>query len=284
MRKEEKIMRFKYRLAFNSSKNRKVLDYLENTRSNFKKEEQISVVYIFEDEPDFQKIMNMFDTDPLVDLSTIYSKEEMNSAEWFSVRSTYRWEYPKPDGDKNNYKYITYNLSDVCQELYCGIKQVDLFQIKKEPDWKNRNFLMLNWIHGELFIKKETGDFLISEGLKGFKLNDVKIYKKDMVAEDIKQIYVESSLKQGLIVDDGIKEVVICKLCGEKKYVGSGKPRHFKREIFENLDVDIIKSHEVFGIGSVNDRRIFVSKHFYDILITNKLDRNLDFEPVIFFD
>ena len=274
-------MKLKYRFAFREEDNIAVVEYLKGIKKKYDNSTVINVVEVFENTEEFEFIEKNV-VRPGIIITPVYSKEEMEDADWYEVRSTWRWEYPKPNNDKADFIDITFNRPEVCPGEYCGIRQVDLFKINKEPDWKNRHFVMLNWVHGELFVKTETARFLLNSGLKGFEIKDVMLYKKNVLAENIKQIYVNSSLKPGLIVDEGIKQINTCEVCGSKRYITSGRPVHFKKEIFEGLDLDIIKTDEVFGIWSLNDRIIYISKRLYSILVDNKLDKNLEFLPLLF--
>ena len=110
---------------------------------------------------------------------------------------------------------------------------------------------------------------------------DVIKYKKNISLEDIYQIYVERVLEPGLLnLEQSVTEVIKCSSCGKTKYIESGKSLTFKKEIFEDLDCDIVKSYETFGDGHMCAREIMVSKKLYQVIKTNKLDKDIVFEPI----
>ena len=192
--------------------------------------------------------------------------------------------YPQPEDDftEDKYKDATYRISMECEECCRGVIQKGLFRVKKEPRWGSKHFFMLNWVPSELLVRSESARVLMNAGIKGFEVKDVIINSKNTVAEEVKQIFITEELEEGLIVNEGIKTVDVCPTCGNIQYIGSGRPKKFKKEIFENIEVDIIKTREVFGFGILNNRKIIISKKFYEVIKGNNMDRSLEIEPLMF--
>lgn len=61
----------------------------------------------------------------------------------------------------------------------------------------------------------------------------------------------------------------------------SGRVLKYQKNVFDNVNVDIIKSSETFGDGHICSRLIIVSQEFFQFIKKNKLDRNLEFEPIL---
>jgi len=76
------------------------------------------------------------------------------------------------------------------------------------------------------------------------------------------QLYPDGDILQpGLINEEqSIEEVLKCRKCGSVKYIYTGRGFTYKKNVFEGLNVDIIKSSEMFGPGLICDRLIFISK------------------------
>lgn len=204
----------------------------------------------------------------------------MEKATWFSVRSKYRWEYPQPE-DYFNYIHITYDSMNYCDSCGYGARQKGEFRIKKNPKWGKRNFLMLNWVEDELFISNKVKEIIGNTDIRGCKIYDVINHKTNKPADDIHQIYIEGLLQPGLINEEqSIKEVLRCHKCGSVKYIYTGRGFTYKKDIFEGLNTNIIKSYEMFGCGHMCARLMFISKKLYNLLTSNSLDKDLEFEPI----
>ncbi|PGM53818.1 hypothetical protein [Bacillus sp. AFS053548] len=181
------------------------------------------------------------------------------------------------------YKHITFNDENLCDSCGCGLVQKDSFRMKKSPKWSSKNFLMLNWIEDELFISSKAKDELQKSKLKGFDFYEVKKNAKDnVILDDVHQLYINDQLKPGMLEDsDTIANTIRCNKCGGTKFIYSGKGFKYQKSVFENVDVDIIKSAETFGDGHMCARLIFISQDFFQLVKKNKLDRNLEFEPIL---
>lgn len=64
------------------------------------------------------------------------------------------------------------------------------------------------------------------------------------------------------------------------KYIYTGRGFTYKKEAFEGLKSDIVKTFETFGAGRMCARTVFISKEFYKLLVINKWDKDLAFEPI----
>ncbi|QKE76100.1 hypothetical protein HPK19_25185 (plasmid) [Arthrobacter citreus] len=275
-------MRFKHRYCF-SKGNKKLEQFLTLNEIPFDLEYGIGVFEIFEDNEHWEEINKNADQYDLLSLvETIYSPKEFINAEWLSVRSKWRWAYPQPEGNMA-YEHITYNDENLCDGCGRGLVQKDSFRLKKTPKWSSKNFLILNWIEDELFISSKAKTELQKSRLKGIDFYEVKKSAKDnVILDDVHQIYINVQLDPGMLSEnDTIASTLHCKECGGTKFITSGRGLKFKKNIFDNIDVDIIKSSETFGDGHMCARIIFVSQEFFQFIKKNKLDRNLEFEPIL---
>jgi hypothetical protein len=259
------------------------ISFLKERNAKFDKSNStIAVVYIYEEDDwkdDLYKFYQAEQTTPIIDV--IYSKEEYDNAEWLSIRSKFRFEYPQPD-DSFSYKKYTYDEKRYCTECGCGLTQIESFRVNKSPKWLKKHFLMLNWVHDELFISSFAKECIDSNEINGLKFLNVINHKKNNIFDDLHQIYVEHELGPGLMdLKQSVKEYRNCESCGSIKYIYSGKGLTFKKDIFESVTFDILKTNESFGEGNICSKKIIISKKLFQIIKNNGLDIDLVFEPIL---
>lgn len=215
--------------------------------------------------------------------TVVYTKSEIEHAEWFAIRTAWRWEYPQPDSDNFGYKKgITY--VGECLECAANAVQVGNFRVRRSPKWHAKAFLMINWVDDVLFTSETAKNMLENSKLKGFHFQNVLNTKGTVVVDDIYQLCVETMLPPGLVItNDTIREVNTCTKCGSTKYLASGRGIIYKKDAFANVETDIVMSDELFGAGDLHIavRHIIISRQFYEVIIANKLDKQLILEPVM---
>lgn len=266
-------MRIRHRYGL-STEDRQIIRFLKRYNIPFQQDELTITTVVFEDDDEFDSISEFFKKKDVVDVvDAVYDKSELEAADWLTIKSEWWTQYPQPE-EEMRYIFSTYDASTYCKGLegkyYCGkgLKQVQPFVIKKEPNWGARNFMMLNWIPDELFISSKASNILLKSSLVGFSLWDVldKSYKPH---SSIKQIYVEKYLHR-CIDQTSIEQKNICPNCGFEKFIPKVGMIKFKKEFFENLNCDIVKTMDKFGeIGC--DSLILVSHKFYDVIKKIKL-------------
>ena len=243
-------MRIKHRFGF--SRDKDIYNCLDKIGMPYEKGDLVSILTIFEDDRRFEQVKALFEAKQIYPLTeTVYSSSELESASWLSVRSTW--------------------LSGA------GLIQKANFSVEKEPRWGSRNFLMLNWVHDELFVSEKAASVLKNSDFGGFQIKGVN-GKMDVLHEGIYQLYINRTLEYGL-KDDSISKVICCSNCNRKRYLLKPGYITYDRSVFDNIDDDIIKSGEQFG-EIVCSRIIFISQRFYRFLKEKKLNRGLQYEPI----
>ena len=275
-------MDYKQRIVFRDDEHKKLIKFLDEQKIKYEHDASISLIVLeILESSKFWPAINKYliENKMLPYTEGVYSKDEMEQAEWLTMRSKWRWEYPQPAGD-GGYQHITYSEKNYCDECGSGLVQTNSFRVKKTPKWSKKNFLMLNWIDDELFVSNNAKKILSNSDLSGFEFIDVVKLEPDAILEDINQLKVNSVLSPGLVDQDHtIRETTKCKKCGVVKYAITGRGLVYKKKTFRN-DVDIVNSFEVFGWGYAAPRAIFVNQKFYQVIISNGLDKNLEFEPI----
>lgn len=279
-------MKIRHRICFNKkSISSEFLNFLKEKKAKFSEVKtdlaDLVVVYLIEEDEWKDELKQFLQKDEIISIpESIYSKAEMEKASWFRIRSKFRWEYPQPE-DCSNYIHITYDSTNYCESCGYGSRQKEEFRIKKNPKWGKRNFLMLNWVEDELFISNKSKEIIRNADIKGYKIYDVINHRTDKPLDDINQIYIEEVLQSGLVNEEqSIKEIIKCHKCGSVKYIYTGRGFTYKKDVFEDLNVDIVKSYEMFGDGLMCARLVFISKNLYKLLTLNSLDKDLVFEPI----
>ena len=247
-------MKVRHRIVFNNKGiSAEFLSYLKAKDARFDDDgTDLVVAYLYEEDEWRESLYWFLRKEGVPTLvEPVYSNEELESASWFKIRSKYRWEYPQPE-DNMSYKNTTYDSSHYCNNCGCGLKQKREFRVNKNPQWGKRNFLMLNWIEDELFINNVVKDKLEQANSKGYELCDVINDKKNIPVINMKQMIVRKILKPGFDkVNESVREIITCKKCGCIKYIYSGRGLAYKKDVFEGIDDDIVKSTEIFGAGHI---------------------------------
>ena len=274
-------MQIRHHIAFRSDEHSEFLKYLTENNIKFKDGDILCSLDILSDNLYYSEVTRFAEKYNVISYSdTVFSKKELESAEWLTLRSTWHNGYPMPDGDFG-YFHETYDGNRYCPECGCNLYQQDSFKLRKTPSWGKRSFMMLNWVYDELFVSDETKEFLLNSGLSGFHFTDVKNKNGKTILPDVNQLCIDTELQPGLIYPQPrIRNLLICPKCGSKKYHPNGVGIFkFKKSIFEGMP-DIVKSEEYFGWGRGADRLIIVKNSFYKTITKNKLDRALEFQPI----
>lgn len=276
-------MKIKHRYSFNSDEEN-VIRFLDNLKIGYDKGEIVTFFELFENHDKFTIISEFMNSHNAVDISdAVYTREEIENAQWLTIRSSWHNLYPQPQDDMK-YRFTTYDSTDYCDggksNYNCGkgLVQKECFVLKKEPNWGSRKFMMLYWVNDELFISRKAEEVLRASNLKGFEIYDVLSKSKNKL-EDIKQIFIKDYLPKGVSADS-IEKKYICPKCNFTKYLTKTGLNCFHNEIFEGIQYDIIKTSDKFGEGSC-DSKILITKKFYEVIKEAKLDRGLVFEPVV---
>lgn len=273
-------MEIKKRVVFRMDEAAGLIAYLRKNQIPFE-ENYISVIELLESDPRWPAIAEIVEQEDLICQSeTVFTKQELDSAEWLQVRSQWKCGYPQPEANFE-YETITYTRKGYCSECGSGLQQINPFRLRKPIKWGKRHFAELNWVGDELFIS-DTAKQLLQDGqTTGIFHMDVLDKKGSERIEGITQLRVESVLESGLLSNrDSIRETSICPQCGTVKHVPSGVGMlAMQREIFAGQP-DIVKSGDCFGSGHYSTRIIIVRQKVYQLIVKNQLDRGLVFEPI----
>jgi hypothetical protein len=275
-------MKIKHRFSFNTDETN-VIHFLEKQNIEYDKSEFTVVFELYEDYENFNEVKRFMEThDAVIIPEAVYTHDEINSARWLTIRSSWENLYPQPEDDMK-YRFTTYDSTDYCEgnepSYYCrkGLIQKESFVLKKEPNWGSRNFMMLHWVADELFISPKAEEVLRSSDLTGFEIYNV-LSKSKKKLEGIKQIFVKTYLPEGFSADS-IERKLTCPKCNFTKYWPKTGAFRFHKGIFEGVQDDIVKTTDKFWETGC-DSLILITHKFYDVIKNAKLDRGLVFEPI----
>ncbi len=228
----------------------------------------------------------------------VFSKQEQDEAEWLKIGASGHHGFPQPEDD---YFELTYDSAS-CRR--CGITgaQVNPFRLRSEPKAKHSQFLQLNWVFDELFVRRDAQSGIESAGITGPKFVPAVINKNGEPSREVSQMKVDYILPSSLDVSclqtvtcmpdneepptpPGLRSVWSDSLpyCHRVKYhLRTRNQFEFERTAFEGTP-DFVKSHEWFGSGGQAFRLLIVSRAFRQLVVANKW-RGLYFEPIALVD
>ncbi|QKS71237.1 hypothetical protein FLK61_31495 [Paenalkalicoccus suaedae] len=128
-------MKIRHRIVYDKTDiNPAFIRFLKDHNANIQEDEtDLVVAYIVEKEEEewtkeFNRLLDKEDLSSIAE--SIYSKSEMKKAAWYTIRPTYRWEYPQPEDE---YVETIYDTTHYCEECGCGLRQKQEFKVKKNP-------------------------------------------------------------------------------------------------------------------------------------------------------
>lgn len=212
---------------------------------------------------------------------TLFSKEELNSAEWLQVRSKWCYGYPQPEGTFND-ETFTYNRESFCRKCGVGLIQKNPFLIKNPPKWGKRFFTQLNWIEDELFTNSVGKTLFETSSLSGVRFRDVLSFTNKTICDGIYQLDITSLLSPSVVEQQRyVDNVQKCPCCGSYKYhpTGIGMLALYHDALREAPD--IVKTAEYFGWGSGASHIILVRNSVYRSIMDKHIEKSLIFEPIL---
>lgn len=253
---------------------------------------------VTEDDPAWPEVRRILRDRPEFEVAkTIYTKGELDAAEWLQMSALGHHGYPQPAGDFG-YKDRTYDVAEHCPICGIGAMQKAPFRLHAEPKARNSQFVQLNWVFDEFFVRSNARQGLESAGISGLAFVPPVLHKNDRPSAEVAQMQVATILPAALDTnglapvtckakneewrpDDPLRpaELSGAPYCGRVKYHAFHRgPLRFERAAFEGAP-DVVKSHEYFGSGGAASRWVLVSQRFRQVVRKAKW-RGLSFEPV----
>jgi hypothetical protein len=230
-------------------------------------------------------------------VSTIYTEEELNAAEYLDVVALGHHGYPQPEKNAG-YVQQTYDTHDHCTTCGIGGHQTAPFRMRKAPGARQSQFLQLNWVFDEYFVTNAVLQGLASAGISGVEFVAPVVHKTGQPIAEIAQMKIIHTLPPSLHSDglqpvtcklhneedrpDGMKPLIAPEAqpyCGRVKFHKLHKgPLRFDRAAFDEAP-DVVKSGDWFGSGGSAFQLVLASQKFRRLVLANKW-RGITFEPV----
>jgi hypothetical protein len=259
----------------------------------------IWVANVTEDDPAWSEVRLLMLERPHSELVTnIFTKHEFDAAEWLVLEALGQHGYPEPDID---YHSATDDLADYCPICGIGGVQNASFRLRAEPKASHSQFVQLNWVFDEFFLREPAREGLLVAGITGIDFLAPVLHKNGRPSEQIMQMTIQTVLPQAL--DSTSLEPVTCKeeneeweselwlrkmrpspaethpYCGRVKYHHMHRgPFRFARDAVADAS-DVVKSHEWFGSGGSAFQLVMVSQRFRQVVVAAKW-RGVKFEPI----
>ena len=208
---------------------------------------------------------------------------------WYHI-TTGQFGYPQPE---NDFGYIekTYDSLNACLTCNIGLRQKNEFRFRSEPKAKHSQFLGLNWVFDQIFIRQEVKDIFEMEKITGVEFSKPVINKTGLPIDGLYQLRVDNLLSKGLVTDNLKTEV--CELpkdksmlkflkansskfaegpfCGQAKYnfPQGDNCIKLKMDALDNKS-DFVRLDYYFGSGGSANRPIIISDRVKQIIDREK--------------
>lgn len=207
---------------------------------------------------------------------------------WYHI-TTGQFGYPQPEDDFG-YLELTYEQNIGCPTCHIGIKQNNPFRFRTEPKAKNSQFIGLNWVFDQIFVRQPVKVEFEKSGITGISFSRPIFHRTEKELETIYQLHVDTILPKALIADNLTTEkceypsdkkmlkflkangskLVDGPFCGELKFnFPQEQKMTFDIDTFENLP-DFVRTYEWFGSGGNANRPILISEKVKNLIELNK--------------
>ena len=216
---------------------------------------------------------------------------------WY-LTSTQQFGYPQPE---DSYFEATYDQTQGCSTCQIGKKLKNEFRFQSDPKSKHSQFLGLNWIFDEIFVRDIVKCTFEEERVSGIRFTHPILHKTDHPIETLYHMHVDTILPPSL-QPNGLKKE-ICEMpkdpskvrfleamgsklvngpfCGSEKYNfprGENEVITMSGSAFSSTP-DIVRMNEWFGSGGTASRPILLSERVKEIVDRMKW-RGLTFRPI----
>lgn len=212
--------------------------------------------------------------------SVEYSKEEIESAEWFTIRSIgtkVQWEY-----EENTFqKTCSYRRPLIKELYYRHSKQIDILSVRKPVNWGTRQYFSGPNAADDLIFCSEKAKELLQDKWLGLEFWPVKKCNDSKYISDLYQLVFVETLPIEAIAGG---KSVICNICGKRllRFTDGIHQLEIKKDYLKNMDIvyktgDVLteefKGYTTFSIN-------IVSKEFYLFCEKNQMNRGMIYEPI----
>ena len=263
--------------------NKSLVELIESEKIKYDDcDDRYFVFDFYSDNPKCEEILNSLNRQPrpLIIQEAIYSKEEMQKAEWYEMYATRQvvdtrdWDYtyeflcPYQHGEDIRYKHMT---------------QVRPFILQGMPKWKPRfNFCTDACGDFSLTFCSDYGkEKLIEKGITGIEFMPVLKGDRKTPKENIHQLKFTQILPREAFDFIGQYKEIVCPICGKINYA-------FKEPMLDNIRIrkDMIPEGVDAFISEMNTgegrgfKLLIASKKLYRLLTEEMQEKHFHFAPI----
>lgn len=277
-------MRIENRYGVDASE--ELIDLLEENRiqyklSNVSKPPRL-YFYLFEDDPHRIGIERLC-AGSLIIPSLVFEKSEYEQAQWYRFMPKYD-KVPSCESELT-YSYFCRRKDGTRDYDTIHLHQIGPYRLNKKPKWPCENCILSsvgNYDH-EWFTNESTRNLLECSNVHGLRFDPVMRDRDGTPLEDIYQIRFNYELPEEALVigkENGIRSIIICDNCGEKRYNVS--PYTYQICLYNKYlgEQDIYVTQAVFGQG-YGHQIVVASKKFYQTIKDNNMERFFKIHPAI---
>ena len=120
--------------------------------------------------------------------------------------------YPQPE-DGFGYREATYDLSNYCPTCGMGAVQRAPFRMRSEPKQSRSQFLQLNWVFDEIFVRDVVIEVLAKGDVASVKSLRPVVHKTGRPVQSVSQLQIDHILPPALLTE-GLQTVTCTKKRG----------------------------------------------------------------------
>ncbi len=203
-------------------------------------------------------------------VNTVFTKKEINQADWLVLMPSWHHGYPQPDEDNNGYLQTTYDRGNYCEMCGMGLKQKASFQMKGEPKWGRMGILQMNWVYDQYFVRPEVWETVFKPF--GISCRPV-INRKGAELKTVLQLDVSEEVD---MKTEGLRGEA-CKLCGRIKCQSIVRGQY--PPLIGSPKAAMVRSRDYFGSEGSASQVVMISKDLARVFSEAKV-QGVSLKPV----
>lgn len=238
----------------------------------------VRALRLFEDDERYHPFIDELrkaDAHPITFTEPVFTKKEMQDAEFFEVLPSAQWGYPQPCDDFG-YLSVSFHMKSACPICGQGAAQVKPYHLIGPPKFGRNDISTLFWTY-DLLITERLRQLIKDASLTGVEFWPLEEHrnKGDGGAIDgACQLYVTNELP---LASPSTDFPVIRRLPKGRKACQCGRlgrnspvQFHYKRKDLAGAE-DFNKTHEWLGGGFDTSRSTIVRRSVYNLFMENKI-------------
>lgn len=238
-------------------------------QNGFSKQLGDLVLEIDQDDLRYRELVRDFQTGlSLITSRVVFEKSEVINAKHATMYVRWMNGYPQPE-DGFGYLEASYDLTDYCAECGVGARQVSPIMVRREPIWKQRMFMGINWLPDVVIVRLDVFESVFrpycSEGFPLLTFRDRQPIESAVQLSNLPSIEIDTTELVG----------ITCARCARIRYnfdILNFEPSPKRR--VEGIAISDIW----FGTGASAFRKVYVGQSLLEKLIDCR-DRSLVLTP-----